>query len=243
MYKPFDHPKAYNNCILDDTLLYVAVDYAGMEVLNISDTSKIALLGWWNPYNAPNNNWFSSPVHTNEMQFEKDCQRIYLASGKSDMLVIDVSNPRQPDSCNFYGGVSNILGTWGIGLWKDQLYLSYICALIPFSSNWTGVKILSHESCQAGLSESNSELGILMKVYPNPTGDQIHLDFNLIRRSQVNITLVDFMGRTVKTVANEWFSSGSQEVTIDTHDLTAGLYFVRLNTGKYNVTKKIIVNN
>src|ERR1051325_3897416 len=30
-------PRAYNNLVLDDSLVYVAVDYCGMEILNVSD--------------------------------------------------------------------------------------------------------------------------------------------------------------------------------------------------------------
>src|SRR6185369_3643719 len=150
MYSPNDHPKAYNNIVLDDTLAYIAVDYAGMEVVDLSDTSNITLTGWWNPYNAPANNWFTSPVHANEIQLEKNCKRVFMSTGKSDMMVVDVSNPALPDSCNFYGGVSNNIGTWGIGLWQNQVYLSYICAAIPFSSNLTQVTLLTFNSCTVG---------------------------------------------------------------------------------------------
>ncbi len=134
MYQPFNRPKAYNNLILDDSLLYVAADYCGLEVLNISDTSNIKLQGWWNPYNCPNNNWFSSPVHSNEIHYDKDCRLIFLSTGKSDMLVLDISNPSLPDSCNFFGGSSNSIGTWGAGLYRNQIYLSIsapFCLFLP----------------------------------------------------------------------------------------------------------------
>jgi hypothetical protein len=36
-------------------------------------------------------------------------------------------------------GPSNGIGTWGVSLHDDRVYLSYICTLgIPFPSNWTG---------------------------------------------------------------------------------------------------------
>ena len=56
MYIPLNRPRAYNNVVIDDSLAYVAVDYAGLEILNISDSSNITLLSWWNPYGAPNSN-------------------------------------------------------------------------------------------------------------------------------------------------------------------------------------------
>jgi hypothetical protein len=101
MYSPQNLPRAYNNLILDDSLVYITVDYCGLEVVNISDTNNIQLVGWWNPYHCPTNNWFSSPVHTNEIQYNKSCQQLFVSTGKSDLIVLDVSNPEQPDSCNY----------------------------------------------------------------------------------------------------------------------------------------------
>ena len=132
-FTPFNLPRAYNNIILDDTLVYISVDYCGLEVLDISDTTNINLVGWWNPYNCPNNNWFSSPSHTNELAYDKACKRLFVSTGKSDMMVLDVSDPMQPDSCNYYGGVSNNIGTWGVSLHQDKIFLSYICSIIPFA--------------------------------------------------------------------------------------------------------------
>jgi hypothetical protein len=221
MYTPMNYPKAYNNCILDDSLLYVAVDYAGLEVLNVKDTANIKLRGWWNPYNAPANNWFSSPVHTNEMAYEKGCRRVFLSTGKSDMIVVDVSNPASPDSCNFYGGVSNGMGTWGVSQWKNEIYLSYICAVIPFSSNWTGVKVLTFNPCITGMDEMTRRNTI--SVLPNPVAGKA-----LVRlEKQVNeATLLarDISGKAIFEIRN----LNGMEMTLDIPPVPAGLYFLSL---------------
>lgn len=186
MYLPFDRPKAYNNLVVDDSLIYAAVDYAGLEVLDISDTSSISLVGWWNPYNAPNANWFGCNVHANEIGFDKNCKHVFLSTGKSDMIVVDVSNPAQPDSCNFYGGTGNGIGTWGIDLWQNQIYLSYICTLgIPFASNWTGVKSLTYAPCTNSVEESSPAF---VFVYPIPATGlmQIHSEQKLERLRLMN---------------------------------------------------------
>ncbi|HEY6161830.1 MAG TPA: hypothetical protein VI112_11415 [Bacteroidia bacterium] len=142
-------PRAYNNLVLDDSLVYVAVDYCGMEILNVSDTAHIKLRGWWNPCGCPNNNWFKSPVHANEIRFQKNCNRIFLSTGKSDMHVLDVSDHAHPNSIAVYGGENNKMGTWGIDVWKNRIFLSYVCAFIPYSSDWTGVKIITvEEKCE-----------------------------------------------------------------------------------------------
>ncbi len=141
-------PRAYNNIVVDDGLAYITVDYCGMEILNVKDLADIKSIGWWNPYGCPRNNWFSSPVHANEIAYNKDCNLVFISTGKSDLDIINVSNPAVPVLCKEFGGPTNGMGTWGVSLYKDQVYLSYTCAFIPFSSNWTGVKILTHENCR-----------------------------------------------------------------------------------------------
>ncbi len=237
MYTPVNHPKAYNNCVLDDTLLYVAVDYAGMEILNVSDTSNITLLGWWNPYNSPSNNWFNTPSHANEIQYEKNCKRIFLSTGKSDMQVVDVTNPALPDSCNFYGGVSNSIGTWGIGIWQNQIYLSYICAFIPFSSNWTGVKILTHNSCITGTTNQLTETA--SSIFPNPftTQTTIQTEENII-----NGTLVVYnsLGEAVKEINN----ISGRTITFHRNNLSSGLYYIQIRQAdKTMATSRFLITD
>ncbi len=233
MYKPFDHPKAYNNIVLDDTLAYVAVDYAGMEVLNISDTSKMKLAGWWNPYNAPSNNWFTSPVHANEIRYEKNCKRIFMSTGKSDMMVIDVANPLKPDSCNYYGGVANNIGTWGIGMYKSEIYLSYICtAGIPFSSDLTGVKILTYTSCSTGIEELR---GDPINVFPIPATNQLTLEVN----SNFNVPRLN-----VTNIFGQVFSlpckNFGHSLHLDISELSNGYYFITTAINEKKFTMKFI---
>jgi hypothetical protein len=160
-------PRAYNNITIDGNLAYIAVDYCGLEILDFSNVNDIQLTGWWNPYDCPNNNWFSSPVHANEIRLNKNCSQIFLSTGKSDMVVVDVSNPTMPDSCNFFGGISNNIGTWGVDVYENKLFLSYICTFgIPFASNWSGFKAITMNECSLDLYEiKNFEV----KLFPNPT--------------------------------------------------------------------------
>lgn len=232
MYIPMNKPKAYNNIILDDTLLYVAVDYCGLEILNVKDTGNITMLGWWNPYNCPNNNWFSSPVHANEIMFNKNCKQVYLSTGKSDMMVIDVSNPQQPDSCNFYGGVSNNLGTWGIGMWDHYIFLSYICVpwpYIPFQSDWTGVKIISFNNCSVGTNEITKNNNI---IYPNPVSNGI---------ISINKT---FVGKRIKIINEIGCMVYDEIIKNDTPSfyLNKGIYLISINEQNQQITQKLCVN-
>jgi len=140
-------PRAYNNIIIDDSIAYVAVDYCGMEVLNIKDPANIKLVSWWNPWNCKAGplKWFTSNGHCNEIVMDKTNHLVFLSSGKSDLQVADVADPAKPVFKPLYGGTSNNMGTWGVSLSGRNIYLTYICAVIPFYSNWTGVKALRYD--------------------------------------------------------------------------------------------------
>ncbi|MCB9234827.1 MAG: T9SS type A sorting domain-containing protein [Bacteroidia bacterium] len=231
MYTPLDHPKAYNNIVVADTLAYLAVDYAGMEIVSIADTDSITLKGWWNPYNAPNNNWFTSPVHANEMHYEPLCQKMFLSVGKSDMIELDVSDPALPDSCNVYGGVSNSIGTWGISGYQNEIYLSYICVPfpnIPFPSNWTGVKILTYTPCQS-LSAELDQKQKTIKIFPNPASNRVKID--LPENEPCLGTVLDTRGRKVAGFEGNEFSVAG---------LSPGLYILKLETPKGILVQRFI---
>lgn len=236
MYTPLDHPKAYNNIVLRDTLAYLAVDYCGLEILNISDPENIELIGWWNPYGCPDNNWFTSPVHANEIVLDKNCDVVFLSTGKSDMMAIDVSNPSLPDSIDSYGTVDNDMGTWGINRYENQLYLSYVCVPfgIPFYSNWTGVKILSYDFCLNGLNEIGEEE---FTVFPNPADDFITLSFTSQENNDVELELKNLTGQMVRKINQQ----SSESCTVNVRDLPSGIYFLSIELEGSRETVKIII--
>ncbi|NUM31467.1 MAG: T9SS type A sorting domain-containing protein [Bacteroidetes bacterium] len=219
-------PRAYNNLILDDTLLYVAVDYCGLEILNIKDTSKIKISGKWNPYNCPSSNWFTSPVHANEIQFNKSCKTLFLSVGKTDMIVLDVSDISNPDSCNYYGGTANDIGTWGIGLYKNQIYLSYVCSLIPFSSNWAGIKILEYTPCQISAKEIDKNRAV---IFPNPTIEKITVIMPPNQVDADKIIIYDSYGKILNS------SDFYNKIEISTFNLKPGIYFLKIFNNNKNI--------
>lgn len=226
-------PRAYNNLVLDDTLLYVAVDYCGIEVLNIIDTADIKLIGWWNPINCQTGNWFASPVHANEIVHNKTCRQLFTSTGKSDMYVIDISDPTHPDSCNIYGGIDNQIGTWGVSTYEDQIYLSYIFAIIPFQSNWTGVKILTYTPCTAGVDDDARKITAL---YPQPASSTLTIEVGSVGESSVYITAVSMYGVSFSLP----FSVSENGVEVDISQLADGAYTIRVIAGDKLITEKFI---
>ncbi|HMT27859.1 MAG TPA: T9SS type A sorting domain-containing protein [Bacteroidia bacterium] len=226
-------PRAYNNLVLDSIYTYVTVDYCGLEVLNVFDTANITLAGQWNPYNCESNpfNWFTSPGHTNEIRFDPDCRLAFLSSGKSEMHVIDLNDPTNPDSCNYFGSVNDSLGTWGVNIYNGQLYLSYICTLtnIPFLGIWSGLKIFEYTTC----STSDMELSESGFFISNPVEEQLILGGSLNQYSMLFIT--DVGGRTVFSVTGDQIKG-----KLDISTLDKGVYFLHLYGKRVTELKKFV---
>ena len=138
-------PKAYNNIIIQDNIAFVAVDYCGFEILNIADVNDIKMIGWWNPWNCDSlsNIWWNSPGHSNQMTFVAEENLMFIATGRSELSVIDVADLSDPILANSYGDSSDTLATWGMALHNQDIYLLYISASVPLYSNWSGLKKLT----------------------------------------------------------------------------------------------------
>lgn len=137
-------PKAYNNIIVNGDLAYVAVDYCGLEIWNVSNPEDAKMVGWWNPWNCDtlDNLWLNSPGHSNQMGFDSQNNLVFLATGKSELSTIDVADPENPTLKKSFGTPDNSSATWGMTLSGDSIYLLYISATVPLYSDWTGLKKL-----------------------------------------------------------------------------------------------------
>ncbi len=225
------------NIVLKDTLAYLAVDYCGMEVVNIADPSNIQLIGWWNPYGCPNNNWYTSPVHANEIRYDADCEVLFLSTGKSDLFVLDVSDPLQTDSVDYYGGVSNNLGTWGVNIYQNQIYLSYICVpwpYIPFESDSTGVKILSYTNCSTGIEELNS---LNIQVSPNPVVDDLTLVIDEVSGGWSTVSITSITG---ELLYEEKLEPKAGKINLNMNRLSSGVYFLAVKNANGSVLVKFV---
>lgn len=227
------HPRAYNNIVVDDSIAYITIDYCGLEILNVGDTSNITQVGWWNPWNCATatNWWLNSRGHTNELQYVKDCKLVFMSTGKSQINVVDVSNPATPDSCTMFGSQTDQQGTWGLDVYQDKIFACYIFVPlgIPFQSNWAGVKMISwNNSCDTYVDtepKKNSK-----NIFPNPTNGKILIHDYVFSK----IVVLNSIGEPVLVESN------IHEISLE--KFSSGIYFIRLfdETGFPVKVEKII---
>ena len=80
-----------------------------------------------------------------------------------------------------------------------------------------------------------------LSIYPNPSENNIYVDFNLNTDEQVEITLNDITGKNIKTILNSKLNKGTHSVVIDRNELnSSGIYFLNLKTNNSTIVRKIL---
>jgi len=93
---------------------------------------------------------------------------------------------------------------------------------------------------QTSISENNSIFGQVI-VHPNPFNEQIVIDCNLNSSSELTISLFDLLGKKVEnTELHTGTVDGKQQMEINTSQLKSGIYFCRIESGRYTEVYKIV---
>jgi hypothetical protein len=79
-----------------------------------------------------------------------------------------------------------------------------------------------------------------IKLYPNPTTDQINVQFNLNHTSVVTFKLTDISGRTILTQKNT-YRAGNNNVSIHCSGLQKGVYLLQTIISNKATTQKIVI--
>lgn len=97
----------------------------------------------------------------------------------------------------------------------------------------------------AGLPEMPDAGYALHPCYPNPFNPATTISYELAESASVSLTIYDVAGKLVRTLAaDEAVSAGRHEVAWQGRDqagrlVAAGIYFYRLEAGKYSATRRM----
>jgi hypothetical protein len=82
---------------------------------------------------------------------------------------------------------------------------------------------------------------VLNQNFPNPFNPSTRITYFVPKESFVSIKVYDFLGREVKTLVNNFQTTGSHEIVFDASDMPSGTYFYTLVTDNYSSTKKMLL--
>jgi hypothetical protein len=105
-----------------------------------------------------------------------------------------------------------------------------------FSAHVTSVE----DIIPAGINE-NSNADLHARIFPNPTDEKSVLSLSLPWSGKVVIELYDKSGRFIKSIARQYMTAGKNQTEVSASDLSAGIYFCRIQTGNTNQIVKLAV--
>jgi dienelactone hydrolase len=81
----------------------------------------------------------------------------------------------------------------------------------------------------------------LMQNYPNPFNPTTVIRYQLPVAADVLIAVYDVLGREVSVLVNERKDAGVHEINFDARGIASGVYFYRIQAGRYLQAKKLVV--
>jgi CubicO group peptidase (beta-lactamase class C family) len=81
----------------------------------------------------------------------------------------------------------------------------------------------------------------LFQNYPNPFNPNSDIRYQISEFSNVRLAVYDVLGREVAVLVDEKKAPGTYQVRFDASVLPSGVYFYRLQSGRYTETKKLLL--
>ena len=81
----------------------------------------------------------------------------------------------------------------------------------------------------------------LLQNYPNPFNPTTTIPFELSRKSNIRLLLVNVLGDVVREIARGEYGAGHHEIALDAGNLAAGVYFYKIETNGFSDVKKLAV--
>lgn len=81
-----------------------------------------------------------------------------------------------------------------------------------------------------------------IQVYPNPGNGLVNVKFETTKSAPLNLRITNIIGQQVFSINKNATIAGIQTEQIDLSNLTEGVYFITISSGKQFITQKLIIN-
>ena len=135
--------------------------------------------------------------------------------------------------------------TWNIpsGMDADKVYIASMLIEPNGGINNASIETLD-DAIANGLATSNQEPVDLqsLDVYPNPAGERATVAVQLQEGQPVRLEIVNVMGAVIQTRDYGW-RQGSHWLDLPLHELSNGVYLLRIHAGDGFATRKLVVQH
>lgn len=245
-YYEYSNGILINNTIVDNQGLYGGGLYFYME----SNPEVINNIIWGNTASASGNQVYSSLNGISNPGFYYcDIEGGQSSFGGSQInggyvanLEDDPGFTNNPDDPPYLIGEESPCinaGTPDSSAWYFPEYLPQTCLCGNARISNGRIDIGAYERLIGGVGDDIQRESHLA-AWPNPFTDQIHIGIGLQETAQITVQLVNGMGCCVNEPVNTLCITGENTISINTRNLPAGLYFVKVLNGDKVRSAKVL---
>ena len=81
----------------------------------------------------------------------------------------------------------------------------------------------------------------LKNAYPNPFNSITNIEFSIPMDSYVTVKIYNLLGKEISTLVDDPLQTGFHNVNWDADQFASGVYFIKLNTGDYTQSQKLML--
>ena len=114
----------------------------------------------------------------------------------------------------------------------------------PLPGDTIRLRFTQAQNCLIGIQNISSEIPsdhTLMQNYPNPFNPSTKINFSVKNQGLVKLTVYNLLGETIEKLVNETLTAGTYEYTFEAKGLPSGIYFYRLETDNFSITKQMVL--
>lgn len=156
-----------------------------------------------------------------------------------DMMVFQAGGKTElGDTTFFSNGHPKFILLRGFGIYFSEYgetsYTELIGAIINgmrYGTLTLGIKINNVMSKEFNLSQN----------YPNPFNGTTIIEYKIQKRTRVRITVYDVLGQELSILVDEEKNGGNYKIKFNSNNLSSGLYFYRLTSDNFAISKTMLL--
>ncbi len=139
---------------------------------------------------------------------------------------------------------------WNFGDGTTSTEVSPTHSYTNFGTYSVVLTVTSSDGCTSAITQEITVLDLTtgqeetvlnnqINIFPNPATDQLTVSFDLASPEFIAMTLVDVRGAIVKSIPSQNYFNA--QFSIDIAGLSAGMYYLKMNTNELQVVKKLVI--